>query len=57
VKTVLPASERDDGRPILVRHDVGLPGLTCVLAAKIDNVFDMLDAVPLPARQPERRSA
>jgi glycine/D-amino acid oxidase-like deaminating enzyme len=57
VKTVLPASERDDGRPILVRHDVGLPGLTCVLAAKIDNVFDMLDAVPLPARQSERRSA
>lgn len=57
VKTVLPASERDDGRPILVRHDVGLPGLTCVLAAKIDNVFDMLDAVPLPARQPARRSA
>jgi len=57
VKTVLPASERDDGRPILVRHDVGLPGLTCVLAAKIDNVFDMLDAVPLPARRPARRSA
>ena len=57
VKTVLPASERDDGRPILVRHDVGLQGLTCVLAAKIDNVFDMLDAVPQPARRPARRSA
>jgi hypothetical protein len=57
VKTVLPASERDDGRPILMEHDVGLPGLTCVLAAKIDNVFDMLDAVSPPAREPHRRAA
>ena len=57
VKTVLPASERDDGRPILMEHDVGLPGLSCVLAAKIDNVFDMLDAVPVPAVHQRRRSA
>jgi glycine/D-amino acid oxidase-like deaminating enzyme len=57
VKTVLPASERDDGRPILLKHDVGLPGLTCVLAAKIDNVFDMLDAVGVPSSQPTRRAA
>jgi glycine/D-amino acid oxidase-like deaminating enzyme len=57
VKTILPASERDDGRPILLEHDVGLPGLTCVLAAKIDNVFDMLDAVPVPAERTERRAA
>lgn len=45
VKTILPASETDDSRPILLRDDVGMPGLTCVVAAKIDNVFDMLDAV------------
>jgi glycine/D-amino acid oxidase-like deaminating enzyme len=57
VKTVLPASERDDGRPILMEHDVGLPGLSCVLAAKIDNVFDMLDAVPVPVVHQRRRSA
>jgi len=57
VKTVLRASERDDGRPILLEHDVGLPGLTCVLAAKIDNVFDMLDAVPLPEPGIARRVA
>jgi glycine/D-amino acid oxidase-like deaminating enzyme len=57
VKTVLPASERDDGRPILLERDVGLPGLTCVLAAKIDNVFDMLDAVPRPAEHTGRRAA
>jgi glycine/D-amino acid oxidase-like deaminating enzyme len=56
VKTVLPASERDDGRPILMEHDVGLPGLTCVLAAKIDNVFDMLDAVSTARNQPLGRA-
>jgi glycine/D-amino acid oxidase-like deaminating enzyme len=57
VKTVLPASERDDGRPIYLEHDVGLPGLTCVLAAKIDNVFDLLDAVPVHANEIRRRAA
>lgn len=56
VKTVLPASERNDDRPILVKDNVGVPGLTCVLAAKIDNVFDMLDALP-PAFGPQRRAA
>lgn len=45
IKTVLPASERDDSRPILLQHDVGLPGLSCCLAAKIDNVFDVLDVL------------
>ena len=48
VKTVPPANERDDGRPILLEENVSLPGLTCVLASKIDNVFDMLDAVGVP---------
>ena len=57
VKTVLPASERDDGRPILLQHDVGMRGLTCVLAAKIDNVFDMLDTVTLDRAEPYRRAA
>ena len=42
VKTVLPSSEVDDSRPILFRADHGLPGLTCVLGGKIDNVFDVL---------------
>ena len=45
IKTILPASDADDSRPILLRHDVGISGLTCVCAGKIDNVFDMLDAV------------
>lgn len=57
IKTILPANDRDDGRPILLEHDVGLPGLTCVLAAKIDNVFDMLDAIPAVEAPPLRRAA
>jgi glycine/D-amino acid oxidase-like deaminating enzyme len=42
IKTVLPQSEDDDSRPILFRRDCGLAGHTCVLGAKIDNVFDVL---------------
>ncbi len=43
VKTVLPRSEVDDSRPILVRADHGLPGLTCIAGAKLDNIYDMFD--------------
>jgi glycine/D-amino acid oxidase-like deaminating enzyme len=42
VKTVLPASEVDDSRPILFRVDHGLPGLVCLMGGKIDNVYDVL---------------
>jgi hypothetical protein len=52
LKTILPQSEADDSRPILFKRDVGLPGLTCVLGGKIDNVYDMereLDALLVPA--------
>lgn len=45
VKTVLPRSEVDDSRPILYREDHGLPGLTCIMGSKIDNVYDMLGFV------------
>lgn len=43
VKTVLPQNEGDDGRPILYRDIDALPGLTCVMGSKIDNIYDMLD--------------
>lgn len=43
-KTVLPRSENDDGRPILVRTDHGLPGLTCIAGAKVDNIYDLFDS-------------
>jgi hypothetical protein len=45
VKTVLPRSEVDDSRPVLYRQDCGLPGLTCMLGAKIDNIYDVLEVM------------
>lgn len=43
VKTVLPRSEVDDSRPVLYRADCGIPGLTSVLGAKIDNIYDIIE--------------
>ena len=43
VKTVLPRSEVDDSRPVLYKADCGLPGLTSVLGAKIDNIYDIME--------------
>lgn len=45
VKTVLPANEADDGRPILFRPHAGLANYHLVLGAKIDNIFDVLDQI------------
>jgi glycine/D-amino acid oxidase-like deaminating enzyme len=45
VKTVLPINEADDGRPILFQTHVGMPNLHCVLGAKIDNIYDVLDRI------------
>lgn len=45
VKTVLPRSEIDDSRPVLYSADCGLPGLTSVLGAKIDNIYDIIEVV------------
>ena len=42
VKTILPQSEGDDSRPILFRRNQGLPGLTCIMGGKIDNIYDAL---------------
>jgi glycine/D-amino acid oxidase-like deaminating enzyme len=41
VKTILPRSEVDDSRPILYRAADQLPGLTCILGGKIDNIYDI----------------
>lgn len=46
-KTVLPRSDIDDSRPILFKRNHGLPGLSCVLGAKIDNIFDVLVEIDL----------
>jgi glycine/D-amino acid oxidase-like deaminating enzyme len=40
VKTVLPRSEADDGRPILFRPHHGRPNVHLVMGGKIDNVYD-----------------
>lgn len=41
IKTVLPQSEMDDSRPILLQRDRTLPGVFSILGGKIDNVYDL----------------
>lgn len=45
VKTLLPLSETDDGRPILFHRDPKLPAVIHVMGGKIDNIFDVEDEV------------
>jgi glycine/D-amino acid oxidase-like deaminating enzyme len=45
VKTVLADSETSDSRPILFQQHAGLPHLHCIMGAKIDNVYDVMDEV------------
>ncbi|XXF80654.1 FAD-dependent oxidoreductase [Myxococcaceae bacterium GXIMD 01537] len=45
MKTVLPASEADDSRPILFKRDHGLKNLICLMGGKIDNIYDVLHEV------------
>jgi glycine/D-amino acid oxidase-like deaminating enzyme len=45
IKTVLPSSEIDDGRPIMIKKDHGLLGLTCILGGKIDNIYDVFSEI------------
>ncbi len=46
VKTLLPSSEIDDSRPILFKEDYcGFKGFHCVMGGKIDNIYDILDAI------------
>ena len=45
VKTVLLQNEVDDGRPILFRSHYGLPNLSILMGAKIDNIYDALNAI------------
>lgn len=45
VKTVLIRNERDDGRPILLRAQDSEGRIFAVLGAKIDNVYDLFEAL------------
>lgn len=41
MKTVLPQSEVDDSRPILMQKNYGIPHLHCIMGGKIDNIYDV----------------
>lgn len=45
IKTVLPDSEIDDSRPILFKPNYGLQGFHCLMGGKIDNVYDVIEAI------------
>lgn len=45
VKTVLDASERDDGRPMLVEQMEGAPQVVSILGSKLDTVYDVLEEI------------
>ena len=45
VKTVMPRSEQDDSRPILLQRNARFPMCLTVLGAKIDSVYDVEDAL------------
>lgn len=47
MKTVLPASEVDDSRPILFKVGHGLKNLICLMGGKIDNIYDVLHEVDM----------
>jgi glycine/D-amino acid oxidase-like deaminating enzyme len=44
-KALLPKNELDDGRPIMMQESGQCPGLWTVLGAKIDNIYDVRDAI------------
>jgi glycine/D-amino acid oxidase-like deaminating enzyme len=44
IKTIMPRSEQDDSRPILLRRSQEHPGVITVLGAKIDSVYDVEEA-------------
>jgi glycine/D-amino acid oxidase-like deaminating enzyme len=45
IKTVMPRSEQDDSRPILLQRNAHFPMCLTVLGAKIDSVYDVEDAL------------
>lgn len=56
IKTVMPRSEQDDSRPILLRRCAEHPALITVLGAKIDSVYDVEEALVAELDQrPNRR--
>lgn len=56
VKTILPQSDASDSRPILFKRDTELPNVISLLGSKIDNIFDLEDALQA-VHQPEAVAA
>lgn len=56
LKSTLPASEMDDSRPILFSTNHGIEGLSCILGAKFDNVYDALDQITMDKWQLKTRA-
>lgn len=47
IKTILPASENNDSRPILFQKNYRLRGFHNVMGGKIDNVYDAISTIAL----------
>ena len=47
-KTILPQSSVNDSRPILFKRDPSAPNVISILGSKIDNIFDLDEALPSP---------
>ena len=45
---MLPQSGVNDSRPILFKRDPSAPNLISLLGSKIDNIFDLDEALPAP---------
>ena len=56
VKTILPQSDANDSRPILLKRDARVPRVVSLLGGKIDNVFD-LDELLAPPGEESRAAA
>ena len=56
IKTVLTQNEVDDGRPILFRRDYGLKNLSLIMGGKIDNIYDILQALAASGMVPQASS-
>ncbi len=47
-KTILPQSGVNDSRPILFKRDPSAPNVISILGSKIDNIYDLDEALPSP---------
>ena len=57
VKTVLIKNEQDDGRPILYHQNPSDSRVISILGGKIDNIYDLFDAVKMTAPEFARADA